>query len=181
MIRPSLISKLADNGSAKENISPKRGGGLVHRSVLTLEHSEPGRRRLRDGILGLSTIPIEGAASMSQRPFSVIVVSWVYLAAGAFGMAFHLADLSLQAPFRYDTVWASLVPLLAILAGIYMLLGRSWARWLALAWMAYHVVLSGFHSWLELLVHSLLGAVFAYILFRPRAAKYFHSSRAHAV
>jgi len=110
MIRPSLISKLADNGSAKENISPKRGGGLVHRSVLTLEHSEPGRRRLRDGILGLSTIPIEGAASMSQRPFSVIVVSWVYLAAGAFGMAFHLADLSLQAPFRYDTVWASLVP-----------------------------------------------------------------------
>ena len=40
-------------------------------------------------------------------------------------------------------------------------------------WIAYHVILSGFHSLDELAVHSVLFAVSTYILFRPEATKYF--------
>ena len=56
-----------------------------------------------------------------------------------------------------------------------MLLARDWARWLLTAWVAYHVVLSAFHSLFELVIHGLLLAVVAYFLFRPAASAYFRS------
>ena len=54
-----------------------------------------------------------------------------------------------------------------------MLRGCNWARWLALAWIAFHVVLSAFHSLPEFALHAVLCAVFAYFLLRPDAALYF--------
>ncbi len=36
-----------------------------------------------------------------------------------------------------------------------MLRGSNWARWLALAWIAFHVFLSFLHSWQQVLVHCL--------------------------
>jgi len=54
-----------------------------------------------------------------------------------------------------------------------MLRGDNWARWLTMVWMAYHVILSGFHSLQQLVIHSLLLAVFAYFLFRAEATLYF--------
>ena len=54
-----------------------------------------------------------------------------------------------------------------------MLRGRNWARWLVMVWIAFHVVVSGFHSFPELAVHALLFVVFAYVLLRPQATEYF--------
>lgn len=110
---------------------------------------------------------------MNKRPLSVIVIACLYLVTGAVGFAFHFAAFKPEHPFRYDVVWASLVALIAILCGVYMLRGSNWARWLALAWIVFHVVLSMFHSWFELAVHSLLCAAVAYFLFRARANRYF--------
>jgi hypothetical protein len=110
---------------------------------------------------------------MNKRPLSVLVIGWLYVAAGAFGFAIHAAEFKPQHPFESDMVWASLVNLAAIVSGIYMLRGSNWARWLAVAWMAFHVILSVFHSWFEVVVHSILFAVIAYFLFRPPAARYF--------
>jgi hypothetical protein len=56
-----------------------------------------------------------------------------------------------------------------------MLRGRNWARWGALAWMAFHVVLSAFHSLVQLAMHSVFFAVIAYFLFRPAAKEYFRA------
>jgi hypothetical protein len=117
---------------------------------------------------------------MRKRPVSVIVISYVYLATGAFGLAFHLTGFALHDPAHYDTVLASLLSLLALISGVYMLRGSNWARWLALAWIACHVVLSAFHSRSELVIHTLLCAAFAYFLFSPPAAKYFRSARTRA-
>ncbi len=58
-----------------------------------------------------------------------------------------------------------------------MLRGHNWARWLALAWIAFHVVLSAFHALAELAVHSLFCAIMAYFLFRPAANGYFRAGR----
>ncbi|HEX4808924.1 MAG TPA: hypothetical protein VH325_08345 [Bryobacteraceae bacterium] len=114
---------------------------------------------------------------MKKRPLSVTVIGCLYIVTGAIGLAFHLTDLKPQHPFQYDIVWISLVRLLAIVSGVYMLRGSNWARWLAIAWIAFHVVLSAFHSPLELLLHALLCAAFAYFLFRPQATQYFCSTR----
>jgi hypothetical protein len=114
---------------------------------------------------------------MNKRPLSVIVIGCLYVATGAIGLTFHLIEFKPQHPFQYDIVWVCLVNLIAIVCGMYMLRGSNWARWLALAWIAFHVVLSGFHSRFELVVHSLLCVAVAYFLFRPRATQYFRAAR----
>jgi hypothetical protein len=106
------------------------------------------------------------------RPLSVTILACVYLAVGALGFAYHFRGLlSLQR----DIVWAELTEFLAIVAGASMLRGHNWARWLALAWIVFHVILSAFDRLHGLAVHSLLCAVIAWILFRPEAARYFRS------
>jgi hypothetical protein len=114
---------------------------------------------------------------MNKRPLSVIVIACLYLATGAIGFAFYFSTFKLGHPFQYNSLWASLVALLAIVSGVYMLRGSNWARWLALAWIVFHVVLSVFHSPFELAVHSLLCAAAAYFLFRPRANQHFRGAK----
>lgn len=108
---------------------------------------------------------------MNQRPLSVAVISWLFVAAAAIGLAYHLTEFKGQ--FEYGLVWVCIVRLLAILSGLFMLRGSNWARWLLLVWIVYHVILSVFHTLSELAVHSLLLAVVAYFLFRPKASGYF--------
>jgi hypothetical protein len=113
---------------------------------------------------------------MNQRPLAVTIIGCVYILTGAIGFAYHLTEFTAPHPFQY-TVWVELLRVTAVVCGAYMLRGSNWARWLAIAWMVYHVVLSGFHSSFELVVHSLLCAAFAYFLFRPRATEYFRAAR----
>ena len=54
-----------------------------------------------------------------------------------------------------------------------MLRGHNWARWLAVAWIAFHVILSAFHSVQEAAFHALLCAVIIWSLFRAGSAGYF--------
>jgi hypothetical protein len=109
-----------------------------------------------------------------RRPVSVTILACVYLVVGAVGFAYYFRPmLSLQ----QESVWAELTELLAIVSGVFMLRGRDWARWLALAWIVFHVVLSAFHSFREFAIHGLLCAVIAWILFRSHATRYFRSRR----
>jgi hypothetical protein len=110
---------------------------------------------------------------MNKRPLSVTIISWLFIAAGAVGFTYHITEFKAQGQFQYALVWISLVRLLAILAGLFMLRGRNWARWLLLVWIAFHVVLSAFHTLSELAMHGVLFAVVAYFLFRPKASAYF--------
>jgi hypothetical protein len=115
---------------------------------------------------------------MNQRPLPVTVISLVLIATGGIGLVYHLSDLRAQHPFHYEIVWISLVRLMAILCGVYMLRANNWARWLSLAWIAFHVILSFFHSRFEVGFHALVFAAFAYFLFRPASNQYFHGSTA---
>jgi hypothetical protein len=108
----------------------------------------------------------------NKRPISVTILAYVYLLVGALGFAYHFRELlSLQ----QDVVWAELTEVLAIVCGVFMLRGHNWARWLALAWIVFHVILSAFHSPGEFAIHGLFCAVIVWILFRPQAARYFRS------
>lgn len=62
--------------------------------------------------------------------------------------------------------------LLAIVSGLFMLLGRNWARWLALAWMAFHLAIS-FPIVRQVISHSIILGLIAWLLFRQDARRYF--------
>ena len=111
-----------------------------------------------------------------KRPLSVTVISCLFIAAGVVGLAYHAREFTTRPPLEYALVCS--VRLLAILGGVFMLRGRNWARWLVLAWVACHVVLSAFHPLSELVVHSVLFAVVAWFLFRPQVSAYFRGRRA---
>ena len=110
---------------------------------------------------------------MINRPVSITLLAVLLIATGFLGLVYHAREISLQHPLQNDTLWVELIRVLAIVAGIFMLRGHNWAHWLALAWIAFHVVISFWHSWSQVAVHVLVFAVFALFLFRPLAARYF--------
>jgi hypothetical protein len=105
-----------------------------------------------------------------KRPLSVTIVACVYLAVGVIGFVFHFHELLAG---HHDAVGIELTEFVAILCGAFLLRGHNWARWLALAWIVFHVVLSAFHAIPELVIHAVLCGAIAWILFRAEAARYF--------
>lgn len=114
---------------------------------------------------------------LNQRPLPVTILGCIYIAVGTVGFAYYLTEFRTLHAFPSDGVWIELTELLAVLCGGFMLRGRNWARWLALAWMAFHVVLSFFHAFQEFAIHCLFFAAIAWFLLRPETARYFHSGR----
>jgi hypothetical protein len=114
---------------------------------------------------------------MTSRPRAITVIGFLFVAAGVVGFAYHATELNIRRPLESDAVWVLVVRLLAVIAGLFMLRGANWARWLALAWVAYHVILSAFHSVSETVAHTVLLAVVAYVLLRPEASAYFRRTR----
>lgn len=112
---------------------------------------------------------------LARRPVAVLVIAGAYLAVGIIGFVVHFHDL-LATPS--EGVWIELTELLAAVTGVFLLRGRNWARWLAVAWIAFHVVLSAFGNIREMAVHALLAALIVWLLFRPDTAGWFQPPRA---
>ncbi len=113
---------------------------------------------------------------MTKRPLSVTIISWLFIAVGTIALLYHLTELKAHHWFDHELIWVCFVRVLAIVAGLFMLRGHNWARWLLILWLAYHVILSAFHSPMEVIMHGLLLIVFAYFLFRRPASEYFRES-----
>jgi hypothetical protein len=110
---------------------------------------------------------------LSQRPIAVTGVAWLFIAAGAIMFFFHAPELLRP---HWDTFLIEFTELLGLTAGIFMLKGQNWARWLALAWMAFHVALTVFPPFHGLVVHVLIFAGITWILLRSDAAEYFRGT-----
>ncbi|MBI3465333.1 MAG: hypothetical protein HY000_20085 [Planctomycetes bacterium] len=123
---------------------------------------------------------------MGKRPRSITVISWIFIAVGCVALAAALlpfdaaaAQLAAEIKARHLELWFMLIArVLAVVCGVFMLYGFNWARWLLVIWLAYHLVLGALHGPLGLFVHSVLTAVVAYYLFRPRASEYFRGTMA---
>jgi hypothetical protein len=113
---------------------------------------------------------------MRKRPLSITIISWLLVAAGVVGIAYHASEFDSERPLDPEFLWVCSIRLLAILCGVFMLRGRNWARWLLVLWLGYHVGLSAVHELSALVVHSLLFAVVLGLLFRSRASAYFRSA-----
>ena len=113
----------------------------------------------------------------NKRPISVTIVGCIFIATGIIGAGVH--GMELKHGFGWDVVVALAISVVAIFCGAYILRGSSWARWLAVAWLGFHVALS-IHSRQQLAMHSALLAVFGYLLFRSTATLYFRARGAMA-
>ncbi|HEX4020010.1 MAG TPA: hypothetical protein VHX63_02605 [Acidobacteriaceae bacterium] len=111
--------------------------------------------------------------TLNRRPLSITILACLYLAVGILGFAFHFRELLSLQP---DIGWIELTEFLAIVAGAFMLRGHNWARWLAIAWIAFHVAIS-FPVLRMVAIHFLFFAVIAWFLFRPTASRYFRGPR----
>lgn len=107
---------------------------------------------------------------MRKPPISVVVIALLYLAVGIVGFVYRFRTLL---SWQQGSVWAESTELLAVIAGVFLLLGQNWARWLAVVWIAFHVVLSAFHSWGEAAVHAAFLVLIAGALFWPGVGRYF--------
>ena len=110
---------------------------------------------------------------MTRHPLPVMIISAVLIATGLLGVLFHLSDFKNAHLLTYDLVLVTSLRVMAVVVGVYMLFGSNGARWLAMAWIAVHVIVSVVHPIQELVVHIVLFAAFAYGLFRPPSSKYF--------
>lgn len=111
----------------------------------------------------------------SKPPLPVIVVALLYLAVGIAVFAYHFL-FGIRAVIHgiaLGSVWVEATELLAVVIGVFLLRGHNWARWLAVAWMAFHVVLSAFHSYAQATMHAAFLALIAWALFAPAATRYF--------
>ena len=113
---------------------------------------------------------------MPKRPYPVTAVSCLFILAGVVGLIYHAIEFDSANSNRYEFSWICLLRLLAIVFGISILRGNNWARWGGLTWIAYHVILTAFHSWNDFAMHCLIGEVIAYALLSSEASKYFHDS-----
>jgi hypothetical protein len=81
-----------------------------------------------------------------------------------------------RGPLDRWTLPRSLIGVIAIVGGIFLLKGRNWARWLLLAWLAFHVVVSALNSLSGSVVHLVLLVAIAYFLLTPPDSRYFSSA-----
>jgi hypothetical protein len=108
---------------------------------------------------------------LKRIPLTVVLIACLYLAVGVGGFVVHLSDRGAT-----DWIWVEVTEFLAIVCGVFLLLGHNWARWLASAWMAFHVVIS-FGDWAQLAIHGLFLVLIVWCLYRADAGRFFKGTR----
>ena len=120
---------------------------------------------------------------MKKRPIGVTLVSVLFILIGVGGMVRGVWSLlagrggGITGHALMDASLVEVTSLAALVSGLFMWRGANWARWLCLAWMAFHVVISLGHDRMRLIVHLVWLAVLTIVLFWPSASAYFRDGR----
>lgn len=118
-----------------------------------------------------ATGEVSEAKGRKRIPVTVIVIACLYLAVGIGGSVAHLGEH--RAP---DWIWIEITELLALVCGVFLLRAQNWARWLAIAWIAFHVAIS-FGVLRQLAIHSVFLVLIVWCLFRPDARRFFRNAQ----
>jgi hypothetical protein len=107
---------------------------------------------------------------MPPRPRSITIICWLFIVFGGIALIGGLVTTDLKSHW-----YIHLSRFLQIVAGLFMLYGRNWARWLLVAWIAFHIVISALHSPMYLLLHVAIFSVLLFFVFRRPASAYFNA------
>ncbi len=110
-----------------------------------------------------------------SRPASVTIAAWIIIVLGIVG-AFLMSPGISKAPLTGLQLAFSYVGLaIAVVSGIFMLMGKNWSRWLYIVWcilgLAY--ALATTPNPVLLIPGALKTAIIAYVLFRRPANSFF--------
>ena len=94
------------------------------------------------------------------------------------GSIYHLRDFSNPDIGLFEAVFILFLRVLAIVCGLLLLNKISWARWLAIVWLIYHVVISTFNSMSETVVHIIFLILVSVLLFLPVSTAFFRNKNA---
>ena len=106
---------------------------------------------------------------MNPRPRSITIISWLFIIFGSIALFTGLLPFSDIKSHWY----VHLSRILQIVAGVFMLYGRNWARWLLVAWIAFHIVVGALHGVVTLVMHVVIFSVILFFVFRRDANAYF--------
>jgi hypothetical protein len=106
-----------------------------------------------------------------KRPWEVTSLGGLFILVGIVGLLYHLSHETLDRAMLLIV----LNEIVAVVCGVFLIRGRSWARWVVLAWLAFHVGISALNSVSETIAHAVLLAVVAYFLLKSPASRYFAS------
>jgi hypothetical protein len=117
---------------------------------------------------------------MKDRPLSITIIGWLFIIFGSIALVSGLLPMmnatSAQRVADLKSHWpAHLSHLAQMVGGLFLVRGHNWARWLLVAWIAFHVVISALHSVRQLLLHVAIFSVILFFLFRRPASEYFAS------
>ena len=110
---------------------------------------------------------------MKNRPLPVSIVSILFIIVGCVGFVYHLKEFSAPNAKLYELLWIQFVRIIAIVCGILLLLAVNWARWLAIAWLLFHVIISAFNSTSEMIMHIVFLLLVVVLLYLPESSAYF--------
>jgi hypothetical protein len=115
---------------------------------------------------------------MKTCPPTITLLSFLFVAIGVISTAAHIWQFNISKPTFLEEAGIYVIGALAVVAGIYMLRGRNWARWLALGWICFHVFVAAFNqsiglAIIGLLIHAVFVALLAWFLFRRESQEWF--------
>ena len=100
------------------------------------------------------------------------MIGCLFILVGIVGLTYHATEFDPARPFDPSLIGVEAIRLLAVVFGIFLLLGRNWARWGIVAWLLFHTGVSAFHDPMEMLTHAVLTIVITVLLFLPNVNAY---------
>jgi Trk-type K+ transport system membrane component len=113
---------------------------------------------------------------MKKVPITILIVSILLIIVGGAGFISHLRDFINTQEKLYVTILVQLLRILAIISGVLLLQGINSGRWLAVAWVFSHILISAFNSASEVIAHIVIFIILSVLLFLPMSSKYFQSN-----
>ena len=114
---------------------------------------------------------------MKNRPLPVLIVAILFLIAGLVGFSYHITDFFEPGEKLYVTLAVELLRILAFVCGILLLRANNTGRWLSIAWILLHVLISAFNSTSEMIAHIVLLIFVSILLFLPVSSSYFQNKK----
>jgi hypothetical protein len=123
---------------------------------------------------------------MKTCPPTITLISFLFVAIGVISTGVHVWQFDISKPTFLEEAGVYTIGTLAVVAGIYMLRGRNWARWLALGWISFHVLVAAFNqpfgqAIIGVAIHAVFVALLAWFLFRRESQEWFKPQPAAAL
>ena len=110
---------------------------------------------------------------MKRCPLPVLIVAIALMVAGTVGFFYHLKDFTQPDQKIYTVLLVEALRITAIVSGILLLKGNNAGRWMSIAWILVHVVISVFNSVTATIMHIAVLVIICTLLFMQVSSNYF--------